>query len=80
MHEDHRASRRKDQIGAARQILAVQAEAKAERVQTPAHQELRFRILAADSAHVELPLRRRQHVGPYLWPGNSGNLIVMGGV
>lgn len=49
-------------IRAARQVAAVQPEAEAPGVQPAAQDQLRFRVLAANAAHVESALGGREDI------------------
>ena len=62
MHEDDSAAPRKRQIRASWQILTMQPEAKAQRMQPLAQQHFRLRVLAADAAHIKPPLIRSEDV------------------
>lgn len=51
------------QVGASRQVAAVQAITKAELVDDPAHRQFRARILALYGPHDVRPLARRERIG-----------------
>jgi hypothetical protein len=56
MDQDDSAVAGKNEIGATRQVPAMQSEAKAAGVQTVAQRHLRLCVPAADAAHIEPPL------------------------
>jgi hypothetical protein len=56
MHQYDRAVTGKYEIGATRQVPAMQPEAKAAGVQTVAQHHLGLCVPAADAAHIEPPL------------------------
>ena len=56
MHQDDGAVAGKYEIGATRQVPAMQSKAKAAAVQTTAQGHLGFCVPAADAAHIEPPL------------------------
>ncbi len=62
VHENNGASGREYKVGPAGKVPAMQAETETERVQTAAQRQFGFRVTAADAAHVEAALFRREHV------------------
>src|SRR5262245_54858282 len=63
MNKNRRAETRKDEIGATWEVPTVQAESETPMVQTAPQQHFGFRVLAADTAHVEPPLLGCQNIG-----------------
>jgi len=62
MHENYRTPAREHEVRPARKVPAVQPKAKAARVETATQQKFRLRIPAADAAHIEAALLRREDV------------------
>ena len=56
MDEHHRLMPWEDQIGRSRDCRAMELEAEAAPVQAPSDNDLRLRVLASNSTHVEAPL------------------------
>lgn len=56
VHKDHASVFGKGEVGAAGDVLAVQAKSVSTRMQPAPYQEFRRCIGIADSAHVEPPL------------------------
>jgi hypothetical protein len=62
VNKHHSLKAREHKIWRAWQVATVKAEAEAARMQAAAQQQLGFRVLAVDAAHVESPLLCRQNI------------------
>src|ERR1035437_7868938 len=63
VHKHDRSETGEDQIGAARQVLAVEPEAQPSTVQAGAQCEFWLGVASSDAAHVEPSLFEGQNVG-----------------
>src|SRR3546814_17004861 len=64
--EDDLAAGAEDDVGFARQILAMQPEAVAQGMDNPSDKQFRRRAAAPDQAYILAERRRRKMVGPTL--------------